>query len=121
MPSATYEWCKRMAATGATDAVLQRLIRKHDALVKHNNPRGLIRALERIKTTGVPWFPFHLAFYPELKAGKEYILDAYQRALPVPDPERMNMGPENFHPSLLGDGVLCESRDRGAASERARA
>jgi len=177
MPSATYDWCKRMAATRTTDAVLERLIRKHDVLVKHNNPTGsiatadvltlrhsfvynrlvrsdafaflrarvpnrsnpsvnprvryqsyaedsgFIRSLDRIKATGVPWSLFHFAFYPEIKANTEYILEPQQRALldslhtmtrrtvlrttdyvqmPMPQPELMNVAPDNFHPSLWG-------------------
>jgi hypothetical protein len=176
MPSATYEWCKRMAETGGTDAVLDRLIRKHRALVNHNNPTGNIvtadvltlrhsflydrlargdafafradipptgnqavnprvrfhsyaddpgfgRSLAAVNASGVPWTLFHLAYYPEIKAGKEYNLGSQQKALldslqtltgrtalrttdyvtmPVRQAERMNMSPEDFHPSLWG-------------------
>ena len=169
MPSATYEWCKHAAATRSTDAVLERLIRKHRALLEHNNPAGagtadvlnlshsllynrlvrgdafafrlnpainprvpyrsyaddpgFLRSLERIKAAGVPWTLFHLAYYPEIKAEKEYTLRGQQQALlesletmtgrrvlrttdyikmPVPRAERMNAAPDNFHPSLWG-------------------
>ena len=45
MPSATYEWCERLARTRTTDAVLERIIRKHRVLLEHNNPtRRLARA-----------------------------------------------------------------------------
>jgi hypothetical protein len=45
MPSATYEWCERLARTRTTDAVLERTIRKHRVLLEHNNPtQGLARA-----------------------------------------------------------------------------
>jgi len=45
MPSATYEWCERLARTRTTDAVLERIIRKHRVLLERNNPtRGLARA-----------------------------------------------------------------------------
>ena len=170
MPSATHEWCKRAAATRSTDAVLERLIRKHHVLMEHNNPTaggtttdvlslrhsflynrlvrgdafafrltpavnprvpyrsyaddpGFIGSLERIKAAGVPWTLFHLAYYPEIKAEKEYILRRQQKALldsletmtgltvlrttdyikmPVPQAERMNTAPDDFHPSLWG-------------------
>jgi GDSL-like lipase/acylhydrolase family protein len=174
MPSATYEWCRRMAQTGERDAVLERIIRKRRVLMEHNkpsasrvadvlsvrdsflynrlvrgdafaflrgripsginqsaNPRvpyrsyagdpGFVRSLEQVKATGVPWVLFHLAFYPEIKAQTEYILEPQAQALleslqtisgktvlrttdyvpmPVPQPERMNAGPDNLHPSL---------------------
>ncbi|PYO52981.1 MAG: hypothetical protein DMD84_07770 [Candidatus Rokuibacteriota bacterium] len=45
MPSATYEWCERLARTRTSDAVLERIIRKHRALLERNNPtRRLARA-----------------------------------------------------------------------------
>jgi GDSL-like lipase/acylhydrolase family protein len=80
-------------------------------------------ALERLRATGIPWVLFHLAYYPEVKAGKEAILDAQQAALwnsleevtgrpilrtldhvrwPVPAPERMYVSPEDLHPSRWG-------------------
>jgi lysophospholipase L1-like esterase len=169
MPSATYEWCRRAAATRSTDAVLERLIQKHHVLLEHNNPTrggtttvlslrhsflynrvargdafafrlspavnprvpyrsyaddpGFVRSLERVNAAGVPWALFHLAYYPEIKAGKEYNLARQQKALldsletitgrtvlrttdyiemPVPQAERMNAAPDNFHPSRWG-------------------
>ena len=45
MPSATHEWCERLAQTRTTDAVLERIIRKHRVLLERNNPtRRLARA-----------------------------------------------------------------------------
>lgn len=38
MPSATYDWCKRMERTKSTDAILERLILKHRFLRAHNDP-----------------------------------------------------------------------------------
>lgn len=84
---------------------------------------GFTDALETVKGYGVNWRLVHLAFYPEVRAGREYELFT-QRAellasleslaghqalgtlahvdLPVENPERMNMTEENFHPSLWG-------------------
>jgi hypothetical protein len=172
MPSATYEWCERLARTRATDPVLERIIRKHRVLLEHNNPTrglaranvltlrhsflynrvvsgdafaflwerilptnprvsyrsyaedpGFLRSLDRINTTGVPWVLFHLAFYPEIKGGTEYLLRPPERALldsleavtgkkalrttdyvrmPVAQAQRMNATPDDTHPSLWG-------------------
>ena len=84
---------------------------------------GFAEAMASVNATGVPWRLVHLAFYPEVKAQKEYELST-QRAellasleamaghqafrtldyveLPVDRPERMNVTPTNFHPSLWG-------------------
>jgi len=122
-----------MRKTRGTDAVLERLIRKHERLLEHSNPSARVapdvltlrhsylynrivgdhdpfafqrkpstvsvsvnprvqfqsyaedprfmRALDRVKKAGVPWQLFHLAFYPEIKAGKEYILGPEENSL----------------------------------------
>jgi hypothetical protein len=83
----------------------------------------LLQDIERINATGIPWVLFHLAFYPEINARREYILDRQRTALleslekvtarkvlrttdyvavPVPDLERIKASPEDFHPSVWG-------------------
>ncbi len=77
-----------------------------------------------------PTILFHLAFYPEIKEGKEYItntgeqclLDSLTRTtgwpieettrwttMPLDKPERMNMAPDNFHPSEFGIELYAEA------------
>lgn len=79
--------------------------------------------LAKVKATGSRLVLFHLAFYPEIKANREYILDTQQQSLldslekatgksvrrttdfvemPVSQPERMNVSADNYHPSLWG-------------------
>jgi hypothetical protein len=82
-----------------------------------------MRAVERLRSTGIPWVMFHLAYYPEIKQRREAILGPQEAALwesleqvmgqsvlrttdyvelPVPAPERLNASAEDFHPSLWG-------------------
>jgi lysophospholipase L1-like esterase len=88
-------------------------------------------AVERLRATGIPLMLFHLAYYPEVGARREAILDSQQAALwksleqvtgqrvlrttdyvrlPIAAPERLNVSADDFHPSLWGmqfyaDGV----------------
>ena len=76
-----------------------------------------------IDSQKVPWRLVHLAYYPEVKAGREYILTTQQAELlstleamagndalhtlefvkePLAEPERINVAPTNFHPSVFG-------------------
>ncbi len=82
-----------------------------------------VASVERVDATRTPWVVFHLAYYPEIKAGREAILNGQEAALwdsleriggkrilrttdyvpmPVAGPERMNSSPDNFHPSVWG-------------------
>ena len=80
--------------------------------------------VQAVNETGVDWKLVHLAFYPEVRAQKEYDEASTQRAellasleviaghealrtleyvdLPVEQPERMNVTETNYHPSLWG-------------------
>lgn len=82
-----------------------------------------VESLRTILATGVPLVLVHLAFFPEFKEGKEYIM-TYSEAsllkslsevtgkpilettkyarLPVQQPERLIQAPDNYHPSLEG-------------------
>lgn len=87
-----------------------------------DDPR-FMEDLAKIKTSGVKWMLFHLAFYPEIKANREYITSRQETVLiesleqatgkkvlrttdfvkmPVEQPERLNVSTDNFHPSLWG-------------------
>jgi hypothetical protein len=82
-----------------------------------------MRDVEKLQATRIPLILFHLAYYPEIKAGKDAILDPQGAALweslervtgkrvfrtsdyvrlPMPEPERMNVRGDDFHPSLWG-------------------
>ncbi len=82
-----------------------------------------VKSVRAVESTGVPYALVHLAFYPELKAGREYITN-YREArllaslarltekeiletrghirLPIEDPERLIQSPSNYHPSRAG-------------------
>ncbi|MFZ5867686.1 MAG: hypothetical protein ACOYXY_17510 [Thermodesulfobacteriota bacterium] len=76
-----------------------------------------------METLGIPYILVHLPFYPEVVADKEYIMDKKEEGLleslerltghkvyglldfvkrPVEKPERMNVNPDNYHPSRWG-------------------
>jgi lysophospholipase L1-like esterase len=76
-----------------------------------------------IKENGIPYLLIHLPIYPEVKANKEFIVDRQEQHLleslnfitghdiyrlldyvqiPVEQPERMNVTPDNYHPSHWG-------------------
>lgn len=80
-------------------------------------------SLDAVEKSGVPFIPVHLAFFPEIKDGVEYItndkqerlLESLERELgqevlkttdyidlPMDRPERMNASETNYHPSLWG-------------------
>jgi hypothetical protein len=86
------------------------------------DPR-FMRDIEQLQATGIPLVLFHLAYSREIKAGKEAIMGAQKTALwnsleeltgeqilrttdyvrlPLPAPERMNVSPDDSHPSLWG-------------------
>jgi lysophospholipase L1-like esterase len=85
------------------------------------------RAIVASKT---PTVLFHLAFFPEIKEGREYIttppeqrlLESLTRttgwpveetthwiSMPLDRPERMNMAPDNFHPSEFGIALYADA------------
>ncbi|MBT8004058.1 MAG: SGNH/GDSL hydrolase family protein [Rhodospirillales bacterium] len=105
---------------------------------------GFKAALEKVKSSGVPALMFHHAFYPEVIAGKEYIMNYKETSLlksliretefpmietlknvdlPVKNPERMNASETNFHPSLWGMDFYSKALtralvDKGILSDR---
>jgi len=79
--------------------------------------------LSRLRARGPKLVLYHLAFYPEIKANKEYLLSPQEEALlgslgsltevkifrtldyvvrPVDDPQRIYLNPDDYHPSLWG-------------------
>ena len=79
--------------------------------------------LRSLRSLDTKLMMFHLAFYPEIKAGREYLVSPPNEALleslesgagvkilrttdyvgmPVERPERMNLSPDDYHPSLWG-------------------
>jgi lysophospholipase L1-like esterase len=85
--------------------------------------RRFLRSLKTIEETGIPYVLFHLAFYPEIKLGREFTTNYTEAALadslrqltgheihettryvhmPVENPERMNLSEDNYHPSRWG-------------------
>jgi hypothetical protein len=93
------------------------------SLADYAADEGFARALRTLRESGVPVILVHLAYYPEIKEGVEYIatfvqrrqLESLARALgheplrtidhtrmPVERPERMNASEDNYHPSLWG-------------------
>ncbi|MEQ8346447.1 MAG: SGNH/GDSL hydrolase family protein [Sneathiellaceae bacterium] len=90
---------------------------------------GFADSVAAAKASGVPVRLVHLAIYPELLEGKEYILSEQGERLlasmermvgstalettdyvPIPaDPARMNQTEENYHPSLFGMEVYARA------------
>ncbi len=89
----------------------------------YNEIPGFVDEIKDLNSIGVPWQLVHLAFYPEVKDGTEYLLTPAREkllqslesianhkalqtldyvTLPVEKPERMNVTEVNFHPSLWG-------------------
>lgn len=90
-------------------------------------------AVRRVRDMGIPFLLVHLPIYPEVLAGREVVatskeqqllsslermtnhkvlgvLDFYTR--PVDQPERMNVTPDNYHPSLWGMEFYALAVDR---------
>lgn len=100
---------------------------------------GFRQALATLKESGIPVVLYHMAFYPEVVAGSEYITNYQEQSLleslyesteftkvetlehvelPVEKPERMNKSPDNYHPSAWGmefytDAFVRALLDRG--------
>lgn len=89
----------------------------------YNEIPGFVDEVRDLNSIGVPWQLIHLAAYPEVKEGTEYLLTPAREkllqslesianhkslqtldyvTLPVERPERMNVTETNFHPSLWG-------------------
>lgn len=85
---------------------------------------------ERIRKSGTKVVFLHLAFYPEVKEQKEYIVNFAEEkllaslpkvtglpieetlpyiSLPLENPERMNHSETNFHPSLFGQELYAKA------------
>jgi hypothetical protein len=83
----------------------------------------MVENVRWLKEKGVPYVVVHLPIYPEVQAGKEFIMYGQQQrllesltaltghkvyrlldyvAMPLERPERMNVAPENYHPSRWG-------------------
>lgn len=89
-----------------------------------------MRSLKIIEQSGAPYILMHLAFYPEFKEGKEYILTNAEEKLlqslgtvtgkeifettkrlnlPLSDPLQYVQSPDNYHPSLAGLNLYADA------------
>jgi hypothetical protein len=80
----------------------------------------MVENVRWMKANGIPYLLVHLPIYPEVQANKEFIMYRQQRRLlqsltaltgqeiyrlldyvemPIEQPERMNVTPDNYHPS----------------------
>lgn len=92
--------------------------------------KRFVEDVAAIRQSGTRLMLMHLAFYPEIKDGKEYITNYTESALleslekvteqpihkttdhipmPLPDPERMNVSPDNYHPSPWGIALYADA------------
>ena len=95
-------------------------------------------ALDLVRTSPAKKFLFHMAIYPEVKDGREYIVNFNEQklldslrdvsgfdmietlentSLPVPDPARMNSAPDNFHPSIWGMEFYSDALIEGLSKQ----
>lgn len=90
---------------------------------------GFAQTVAAARSTGVPVYLAHLAIYPEMLEGKEYLLTPQGDSLlhsmedivgsrafattdyvAIPDdPARMNLSADNYHPSLFGMEVYANA------------
>jgi hypothetical protein len=98
-----------------------------------------MRAVASVRESGVPTILYHMAFYPEVKAGEEYIVTEREGNLlkslyditdfpvvetldhvdlPVESPERMNASPNNYHPSRWGMDFYTDALLHALLEER---
>jgi hypothetical protein len=89
-----------------------------------------LQDLAKIKQSGTDWMLFHLAFFHEIRKGREYItkrqeaslLESLEHAtgkkafrttdyikMPIEQPERMKAAPDNEHPSFWGMSLYAEA------------
>lgn len=82
-----------------------------------------VESLRTLEASGVPYVLFHLAIYPELRSGREFIVNHHESRLlkslatvtnkpifetmryvkvPVVEQERLIKSPGDHHPSLAG-------------------
>jgi hypothetical protein len=90
-------------------------------------------SVRRVEETGIPYLLVHLPIYPEVLAGRETVASSQEQRLlsslermtgrtifgvldvtarPIDHPERMNVTPDNYHPSLWGMEFYAEAVDR---------
>jgi hypothetical protein len=89
-----------------------------------------LRSLKAIEEPGIPYVLFHLAFYPEIKAAREFIMNYTEAALanslrqltsrdihettkyirmPVENPDRMIKSETDYHPSRWGNELYADA------------
>lgn len=99
----------------------------------YNTIPGFVDEMKDLNGLGIPWQLIHLAYYPEVKEGTEYLLTPAREKLlqsledisgkkslqtlnytdlPVEKPERMNASVNNFHPSLWGMEFYAQAVSR---------
>lgn len=114
-------WTIRRRAVGANPRI--------DLQHYSDDPRFL-QDLAKIKESGTDWMLFHLAFFPEISKGREYVTKRQEASLlesleqvtgkkvfrttdyvkmPIEQPERMKAAPDNEHPSLWGMSLYAEA------------
>ncbi|MBM4329284.1 MAG: SGNH/GDSL hydrolase family protein [Deltaproteobacteria bacterium] len=95
----------------------------HLAVDSYDEDAQTVKSVKFLEALGIPYLLVHLPIYPEAVADKEYIMDKKEEGLleslerltgkkvyglldfvkrPVEKPERMNVNPDNYHPSLWG-------------------
>ncbi|HKQ26536.1 MAG TPA: SGNH/GDSL hydrolase family protein [Burkholderiales bacterium] len=112
-------------------------------LRRYSDDPLFLQDLAKIKESGTDWTLFHLAISSEIKANREYrlkrqgiaLLESLERVtekkvlrttdyvkMPVEQPERMKVTPDNEHPSLWGMNLyaaaIAEALMRGGSLER---
>jgi hypothetical protein len=93
------------------------------------NDKKLLKSIETLNRSGIPYILIHLPFYPEVSTGEEYMWPVMaeigreisrltgQRMhglldyipLPVTNPERINRSRDNMHPSTWGMQMYAEA------------
>lgn len=108
-------------------------------LHRYSDDPRFVENLAKIKASGAQWMLFHLAFYPEIKANREYttsrqddaLLESLEQvtgkkvlrttdfvSMPVERPERMNATPDDSHPSLWGMEFYANAVAKALMQER---
>jgi hypothetical protein len=92
-------------------------------ITDYSQDNQFLAAVKAVQATGIPTLLVHLPIYPEVVKNQEFLLDSREQGFldslkkttgkevyglldyvdkPVEKPERMNVTPENFHPSVWG-------------------